>query len=88
MLGFFKKYNYVVKYTVKIGGILMIFMGLLMFTGKMNAITGYLSGTAGTQTSSKETTKKGNKRRKAGYVPGHRFCAAGSVWKGAQSGRL
>lgn len=36
----------------------MIFMGLLMFTGKMNAITGYLSGTAGTQTSSKETTKK------------------------------
>ena len=73
VLGFFKKYNYVVKYTVKIGGILMIFMGLLMFTGKMNAITGYLSGTAGTQTSSKETTQKGNKRRKAGYVPGHRI---------------
>ena len=65
VLGFFKKYNYVVKYTVKIGGILMIFMGLLMFTGKMNAITGYLSGTAGTQTSSKETTKKEIKERKS-----------------------
>ena len=45
VLGIFKKYNHVVKYTVKIGGILMIFMGVLMFTGNMNAITGYLSAT-------------------------------------------
>ena len=55
VLEFFKKHNHVVKYTVKIGGTLMIFMGILMFTGKMNAITGYLSGT---QTISKETEKK------------------------------
>lgn len=55
VLEFFKKHNHVVKYTVKIGGALMIFMGILMFTGKMNAITGYLSGT---QTISKETEKK------------------------------
>ena len=33
----------VVKYTVRIGGILMVFMGILMFTGKMNSVTGYLS---------------------------------------------
>ena len=33
----------IVRYTVKIGGVLMILMGLLMFTGKMNDITGYLS---------------------------------------------
>lgn len=33
----------VVKYTVKVGGILMVLMGLFMFTGKMNAVTGYLS---------------------------------------------
>ena len=26
-----------------IGGILMVFMGVLMFTGRMNAVTGYLS---------------------------------------------
>ena len=32
-----------VRYTVKIGGVLMILMGALMFTGKMNDITGYLS---------------------------------------------
>lgn len=73
VLGFFKKYNYVVKYTVKIGGILMIFMGLLMFTGKMNAITGYLSGTAGTQTSSKETTKKEIKEEKQDTYPATDF---------------
>lgn len=58
VLEFFKKHNHVVKYTVKIGGALMIFMGILMFTGKMNAITGYLSGT---QTISKETEKKETK---------------------------
>lgn len=43
LLDFFKKHGQFVKYTVKIGGVLMIIMGLLMFTGKMNAVTGYLS---------------------------------------------
>lgn len=43
LLGFMKKHGNVARYTVKIGGLLMIFMGLLMFTGKMNAVTGYLS---------------------------------------------
>lgn len=41
----------------------MIFMGVLMFTGNMNAITGYLSGTTGTtgtpaQTAGKEASKE------------------------------
>lgn len=43
LLDFFKKHNQVVKYTVKIGGVLMLLMGVLMFTGKMNSVTGYLS---------------------------------------------
>lgn len=43
LLELFKKYRNVVKYTVKAGAVLIILMGLLMFTGKMNAITGYLS---------------------------------------------
>ena len=51
----------------------MIFMGFLMFTGKMNAITGYLSGTAGTQTSSKETTKKEIKEEKQDTYPATDF---------------
>ncbi|MBA4701188.1 MAG: redoxin domain-containing protein [Ruminococcus sp.] len=43
LLDLFKKHSNVVKYTVKAGGVLMILMGIMMFTGKMNAITGYLS---------------------------------------------
>lgn len=43
LLEVFKKYRGVVRYTVKLGGILMVFLGVLMFTGKMNDVTGYLS---------------------------------------------
>ena len=43
LLGFFRRHMNIVKYTVKAGGVLMILMGVLMFTGKMNDITGYLS---------------------------------------------
>lgn len=43
LLDFFKKHGKIVQYTVKAGAVLMIIMGLLMFTGKMNAVTGYLS---------------------------------------------
>ena len=46
LLEFFKTHIKVVRYTAKIGGALMIFMGILMFTGKMNAVTGYLSSGA------------------------------------------
>lgn len=53
LLDLFRKYNKVVVYTVKAGGVLMIFMGLMMTTGWMNGITGYLadtvSGVSGTQ---------------------------------------
>ena len=45
LLEFFKSHMKVVYYTVKIGGILMIFMGILMLTGKMNAVSGALSST-------------------------------------------
>lgn len=43
LLQFFKEHGQVVKYTVKAGGVLLVLMGVLMFTGKMNAVTGYLS---------------------------------------------
>lgn len=46
VLGFFRRHARAVRYTVRIGGVLMILMGVFMFTGKMNDITGYLS-TAG-----------------------------------------
>ncbi len=43
LLDFFKKHQNVVKYTVKVGGVLMILMGIMIFTGMMNGVTGYLS---------------------------------------------
>lgn len=43
VLDFFKRHQRVVKYTVKTGGVLMILMGIMMLTGWMNGITGYLS---------------------------------------------
>ncbi len=43
VLGLFKRHMGVVKYTVKLGGALLVVMGLLMITGKMNEVSGYLS---------------------------------------------
>lgn len=44
VLDFFKKHRNVVRYTVKIGAVLMILMGVMTLTGFMNGISGYLSG--------------------------------------------
>ncbi len=44
VLDFFKKHTGVVRYTVKIGAILMLLMGVMTLTGFMNGLTGYLSG--------------------------------------------
>ena len=43
MLTLFQKHRNVVRYTVRIGGVLMILLGIMVYTGRMNAITGYLS---------------------------------------------
>ena len=43
LLDFFRRHQKAVRYTVKAGGVLMIVMGIMMFTGWMNGITGYLS---------------------------------------------
>ncbi len=43
VLEFFKKNQSVVRYTVKLGAVLLIFMGVMTLTGFMNGITGYLS---------------------------------------------
>ena len=43
VLEFFKKHKNVVRYTVKIGAVLMVFMGIMTMTGFMNGLTGYLS---------------------------------------------
>lgn len=59
LLQFFKNHINVVRYTVKIGGVLMILMGILMISGKMNDMTGYLSEitSSGEETTEKESTE-------------------------------
>lgn len=39
----FQKHGNIVRYTARAGAVLMILMGLMMMTGKMNGVTGYLS---------------------------------------------
>ncbi len=48
VLNFFKEHQSVVRYTVKIGAVLMIVMGVMTFTGYMNGFTNYLTGNAAT----------------------------------------
>ena len=49
LLAVFKKHQKIVRYTAKIGAALMIIMGILMVTGWMNGITGYLSSVGTSQ---------------------------------------
>lgn len=60
LLELFRKHRGVVKYTVKVGGALMVFMGVMMFTGWMNHLTGYLSsfGAADSNTSQSSTVEE------------------------------
>ena len=51
ILSLFKKHNNIVKYTVKVGAVLLILMGIMTLTGFMNGITNYLSGISSDQPS-------------------------------------
>lgn len=62
LLAFFKAHGRVVQYTVKVGGALMILMGLLMITGGMDRMSGWLSeltGPAPTPAATVEVTPSG-----------------------------
>ncbi|MBQ3106345.1 MAG: redoxin domain-containing protein, partial [Eggerthellaceae bacterium] len=47
VLRFFRSHGGVVRYTVKVGGALLIVMGIMTATGWMNGVTGYLSSFGG-----------------------------------------
>ncbi len=47
VLDFFRKHGNIVKYTVKIGAVLLILMGVMTLTGYMNGMTDYLSDFGG-----------------------------------------
>ncbi len=61
LLEFFGKHRGVVKYSVKVGAVLMIFMGILMFTGKLNSISSYLSQFTGAEVGVEETSDDASK---------------------------
>ncbi|MDO4650922.1 MAG: cytochrome c biogenesis protein CcdA, partial [Eubacteriales bacterium] len=56
LLSLFKKHRNVVKYSVKIGGILLILMGVLMIAGKMNQVSGFFSKLSAENTVVQEAT--------------------------------
>lgn len=43
VLNFFQKHRNIVKYTARVGAVLLILMGIMTFTGFMNGFTNYLS---------------------------------------------
>lgn len=60
-LNFIKKNKKIMKYTIKIGGVIMIIMGVMTFTGWVNNITGYLSSTGNNQSTEQSQPKEEDK---------------------------
>ena len=60
LLDLLRRHQKIVQYTVKAGGILLVLMGVMIFTGWMNGISGYLSGLGsgwGTDTASSSVSQ-------------------------------
>ena len=55
VLEFFRKHRGMVRYTVKIGAVLLILMGVMTLTGFMNGISGYLASASGTTTTAQSS---------------------------------
>lgn len=58
VLEFFKRHGKVMAYSVKIGAVLMILLGVMTLTGFMNGITGYLSSFTGGSTPQTQQQEK------------------------------
>lgn len=63
-LSWISTHKKVMKYTVKIGAIILILMGIMMFSGKLNSITSYLSPSA--NDTDQRTDKKEEKNTDTG----------------------
>lgn len=69
VLNFLKGKQKFLKYTIKVGGALLIVIGVMTFTGWMNGISGYLntlSGPAASESSSSEPQPSSNEEPEAG----------------------
>lgn len=70
VLGFFKRHQRVVRYTVKAGAVLLLLMGVMTLTGYMNGITSYLSAGGGQVAQSQENRPGGGTDPQAGSASG------------------
>ena len=72
VLDFFKAHQSVVRYTVKIGAVLLIVMGILTLTGATNGLSADLAAVSGTTTqeeSSAEQEDAGGAQEESGEIP-------------------
>ena len=72
VLDFFKAHQSVVRYTVKIGAVLLIVMGILTLTGATNGLSADLAAVSGTTTqeeSSVEQEDAGGAQEESGEIP-------------------
>lgn len=59
-LNFLDKHQKLLKYTVKVGGVILIIMGVMTFTGWMNGISGYLNSFVSTTISDNNDNRQEN----------------------------
>ena len=72
VLDFFKAHQSVVRYTVKIGAVLLIVMGILTLTGATNGLSADLAAVSGTTTqeeSAAEQEDAGGAQEESGEIP-------------------
>ena len=72
VLDFFKAHQNVVRYTVKLGAVLLIVMGILTLTGATNGLSADLAAVSGTTTqeeSSAEQEDAGGAQEESGEIP-------------------
>lgn len=82
VLRFFRTHGNVVKYTVKVGGALLIVMGLMTATGWMNGVTSYLSSFGAAPSAQEQPAEAGG----SGGEAGDSAAAGGGASKGESGG--
>ncbi len=63
-LQFIDRKKHIVKYTIKVGGVILIAMGIMTYTGWINSLTGYLNTNGSNQSISQKSNKNNAKESK------------------------
>lgn len=65
-LNFLDKHQKLLKHTVKVGGVILVIMGVMTFTGWMNGISGYLNSFVSTTISDNNNNQQENLKEDSG----------------------